>query len=128
MRTSWSNQYLERTHGSPRKAHEWKIQRKRQFEQETGIAWDWYSAHERVIFHPTWTSDTEPVEDQELADRILELAPVAYRARSFTVLAEGLNAELAHLVAVVKWMVQSGQATAIVGRTGRPMGVHKRSR
>jgi len=126
VKISWSEDYLNQKCGSGLEVHKWLRAKQDKYEAQTGLKWAFWWQHCRWVFQPTWTKETENIEDADLGDQILEATPTMFKTKTFIMLAELTGEPLEKVIGVSKWLCSTGQAVGIIGRTGAACGIHKR--
>jgi hypothetical protein len=121
MKVSWTAEHIERTRPS---VAAWRNAKRREFEELTGLRWVNYSAHGKIIFHPTWSRETPETNNEELVERLRNFAPNYTKSATFLKAAAELDVSLTDVLSTTKWMARHGLVFPVVGRTGDAMGFY----
>lgn len=114
MKTVYSIEYVNR---NPRLVSQVRAR----LQERTGVRWVSYTAHGKVVFHPTWTG---------IAPSPLGVAKVRPLLRdggkTFMTLVNETGLSLPRVLAVSLWLCKVGEAYPIVSRTGEAAGIRSR--
>lgn len=117
MKLKWSAEYVDR---QPR---EWANQKRRVIEQRLRVPISVYHAHGKICFMPYLDSrQVQPVDAPTLAEHLLR--QVGTGGRTFAWL-YGQGWHFDELFAVSLHVIRIGEASPVIGRNGRMVGVRR---
>ena len=125
VKHKWSLPYLQRRHGAGAGVSSWRNQKRRWFENKTGVRWASWHEHDQIVFYPTW-QDAPELEYPATAEVIIK-ALTGLGHGEFTSFLK-LWVLLPHLplrmiIGVAKWMTKQQRLVPTIGRVGSAMAV-----
>lgn len=117
MKTRWSIDTINK------KPRDWVNNKRKELEKKTGVTWTHCCSHGKVIFDPTWTMNTQPVQNEDIARIITDGVRKGIRnGTRFITVHNKTNIPLETILGTAKWMAKTEQIQIIVNRMGKAIG------